>query len=267
MFPEFIIHGWTVPTYFLIISLDFCLLFFLVKGRATRYGLPVEMALDASMIGVVMGLLGARLFHVFYEAPDFYFKNPNLIFKIWIGGFVVLPGLILGILSGALWLRIKRQNLVVWLDAFAPLFAIGYVLGRWACFFQGCCYGKHTDQVWGLVFSVPQSMGDLVPRIPTQLLTSFIEGLILLVILVWEERLFRRKNPDQVGQGHLFILWLVGHSLNRMVMEILRDDDRGPLLGAMGISFWMALFIFISGLGTIGYSYFRRRFRSEMGPR
>lgn len=208
---------------------------FYLQYRAKSQNFNSKFALDVGIFSTVLGFVGARLFHVFYEYPEFYKNNPLEIFKLWKGGYVFLGGVVTAVVSGVLFLKWKKQVLSTWLDLFAPVLALGYGIGRWACFFQGCCYGKETDSVFGVHFKLLAEAGESFSRWPTQLMTSFIEIVLFFIIIIFEKQKKINRKP-----GQLFYLWLVGHGLNRMLMETLRDDPRGPLLGQLGISFWIS---------------------------
>lgn len=244
MYPELHFESWSLSTYFLIISIDFCLLFFYLRLRARKRGLPIVPTLDLGIFVTIFGFLGARLFHVFYEEPTFYAANPLSIFKVWEGGYVFLGGVIAGFISGLAWLKLRKQPIKRYLDLFAPILALGYALGRLACFFQGCCYGKQTDSIWGLHFDLLIQAGENMARHSTQLY-AFGGELLLYFILIKTEK----KKKDSLPEGQLFTYWMIGHGINRMVMELFRDDPRGPLWLGMGISFWMALTLLITGVG------------------
>lgn len=242
MHPEFNLGAWSISTYFLIISLDFCLLFLLLPWRAKTLGLSPARALDVGLVGTVAGFIGARAFHVFYEGPSFYWSYPLEALKLWQGGFVVLPGILTGVLAGALWLVKREKSLWPWFDLFAPLMALGYGLGRWACFFQGCCYGIAAEAPWGLHFETHIVSVDSVARLPIQAITSLTELAVFGFLMLLERRKLSIMKP-----GMLFSLWMVGHGVNRMIMEVFRDDPRGPLVGAFGISFWGAGVLVLMG--------------------
>jgi phosphatidylglycerol:prolipoprotein diacylglycerol transferase len=243
MHPELHFGSWSLPTYFLIISIDFCLMLVWLRRRSRHRGLSVKLALDTAIIGTLAGFVAARLFHVFYEYPGFYLENPSYIFKLWEGGYVILPGLFVGAMVCIWWLRFLKQPLGVWLDVFAPVLALGYSLGRWACFFQGCCYGRTTESILGVHLEVLQQQGESFARYPTQIFASVGE-IFLFVGLMLLERGFHRK----LVAGQLFAFWMLGHGTNRIIMELFRDDPRGPLLVGLGVSFWFALgFVFLGG--------------------
>lgn len=244
MYPELQFESWSLSTYFLIISIDFCFMLFYLRRRAHKQGFLVVPTLDLGIFVSLFGFLGARLFHVLYEEPGFYAAYPLHVFKIWEGGYVFLGGIISGFFGGLLWLKWRKQSIPRYLDLFAPILALGYALGRLACFFQGCCYGKQTDSIWGLHFEPLLQAGEPMARHPTQLY-AFLGELLLYFILINVEKKKKRIPPE----GQLFIYWMIGHGINRMVMELFRDDPRGPLWLGMGISFWMALTLLIAGVG------------------
>ena len=44
-------------------------------------------------------------------------------------------------------------------DTFALPLALAMAVGRWGCFFNGCCYGVETTLPWGVWFRVPEEGG------------------------------------------------------------------------------------------------------------
>ena len=105
---------------------------------------------------MVSALLGARLLYVIVEYR-YFLDSPLEIFKFWKGGLVFYGGLILGVLI-SLW-YLKRSQMPMWktADLLAPSIALGQSIGRWGCFFAGCCYGKKTDVAWGITLADPRS--------------------------------------------------------------------------------------------------------------
>ena len=242
MYPELQLGSWTLPSYFLVISIDFCLMLLWLQLRSRQKGFSPKDALDVGFFSAFVGLLGARLFYVFYEQPHYYFRNPLAVFKLWEGGFVFLPGTLFGLAAGLFVLHRRKQSLFPWLDLFAPVIGLGYSLGRWACFLQGCCYGYETQSALGIHFHSLNHQGETLTRYPTQVFASLGElGLVTLLLLLEKSQF--QKWPS----GILFGCWLVGHGLNRMFMEVFRDDPRGLLIRGLGVSFWIASVLVVSG--------------------
>ena len=87
--------------------------------------------------------------------------------------------------------------------------AAGEAIGRWGCFFGGCCYGKQTHVAW----SVYQHEAY---RHPTQIYLSVAAALILIVLLAYE-RLSPPENALFCFQGLLMCV-------SRFLIEFYRDS-------------------------------------------
>ena len=164
--------------------------------RARNKNLSRYTTLDISL-GIMFGaLLGARLFHVFYEQPSDYLADPLRIFMIWQGGFVFYGGAIGGFLGGFIVLKIKGERWRMWADFVAPIGAFGYGLGRMACFLNGCCHGKVCALPWAVRF--PGIEGG---RHPTQLYAAFLEWGICLFLLLLEKRKGLKECVNEIFSG------------------------------------------------------------------
>lgn len=213
MYPILQVFGLEIPTYYFVISVTVIICAFVLEIRRQRKFnfLDRERVHNLLLIICISGFIGGRLGHVAIEAPIFYWNHPEMIGAFWQGGFVFYGGFVFAILSSCLYLR-KDLNFWSYLDLFTPIAALGYALGRWACFFAGCCYGSACNLPWA-VHGLH----------PTQIYASVGEFLILLSLMMFEK--YQKKNH----KGDLFFVWLIFHALNRMMMEHFRADFRGPV--------------------------------------
>ncbi|MCB9073890.1 MAG: prolipoprotein diacylglyceryl transferase [Bdellovibrionaceae bacterium] len=226
--------GFVLPTYPVYMSLLLMGLVYYVYKRALKRDHSGVTALDLFLICVGGGAVGARLLHVIYEEPGYYWQHPLKIFYFWQGGFVFYGGLLCGLLAGWIALKIKGQSFTHWLDFFTPVVSVGYAFGRLACFLAGCCFGTICDLPWAIsVKQMDLTTGRIleVHRHPTQLYASALEFVLFLVVLHLERKNILVKRP-----GHLFLFWLIFHSLTRAGLEFFRNDDRGATFGFMSIS-------------------------------
>lgn len=239
MIPVLHLGPLAIPTYYLIISavVSFCI-YWSVK-RSEQFKVSQTLTLNIDLVIMVSGFLGARLLHVLYENPDYYLKYPYAIFYIWQGGFVYFGGAIAAALATYVYCRINKIHFLPWADFYAPIMSLGYGLGRLACYFNGCCYGR--------VCAVDGS------RYPTQLMAFGFEMLILIALLSLENKRFF-KVP-----GQLFSLWVLLHSVARIVMEFYRDDERGPTLFSISISSWISLVLWLSATVALWLLSSRKR--------
>lgn len=246
--PLFRLFDIVIPTYYPIISLSFSLCLFWLAKRARDQDFEMRLVFDLFILTLISGFLGARLFHVFFEDFEFYKLNPLEILKFWNGGFVFYGGAIAAFVCGTMLLRFQRYAVGPLLNLVAPVAALGYALGRIACFVTGCCFGASCDLYPGFSF-----------RHPTQLYAVLIEFVILAVLLKFERLAAISKNSPWRGiSGAVFCLWLILHSLGRLFMEALRADPRGPMPLSVSISSWISIFILISTA-----SYLRIQFKKK----
>lgn len=229
MLPQIKFLNLQLPTFFLVISLSLTFLLFWLSQRLeseNEKSFDRKMAFDLSLIIMISGFLGARLFHVFYEHWDFYSAYPIEIFKFWNGGFVYFGGFTASLLMSSLYLKSQKQSFLNWADFFTPLLSASYALGRIGCLLEGCCYGQYCTLPWAIA-----------GRHPTQIYMSLGEFFVLGVIL-WIEK----KKPAFVG--FLFTTWIMLHSIFRFIFEFFRDDDRGSSILGLSISQTICLALF-----------------------
>jgi len=174
-----------------------------------------DMVLDLVMLCVVFGIIGARLAYIITYEWQILLSDPLMLLNIkdGISGMAWYGGLIGGIIPFIIYLR--RKNLSFWkvADIFAPYLALGYALVRIGCFLNGCCYGNITDSAYGVVFPAV----DAYHRYPTQLYSSALNFLLFIGLIRFYPR---RKFPGQV-----FLLYVIGYSVYRFIVEFFRSNE------------------------------------------
>src|SRR3982074_1703994 len=155
MYPRLLELGpITVYTYGVLLAAAYLLGLKLAMVRAQARGLDAAKVLDLGIYIIISALIGAKLLLVVTDFRTFQADPKELLTPAPSGG-VFYGGLILAV-TVALW-YIRRAGLPLWTtcDAFAPGIALGHVVGRFGCFFAGCCYGRPTTMPPGLVFTQP----------------------------------------------------------------------------------------------------------------
>ncbi len=247
-FPEINLGFVSLPTYYFVISLTYCLCIIWFYKRCDNRNLPQKNAMDIGLIVLICGFIGARLFHILFEFPSHYIKHPIEIFYFWQGGFVFYGGFLAAYACAFLYARKLKLTFWLWHDTLAPVLAFGYAMGRMACFLVGCCYGKVCDLPWAVPLKQVHVTTDhlsVVLRHPTQLYAVIIE-FATLAFLLWYEK----KRPRL---GNVFLYWVGLHSLGRIIMEVFRDDPRGSTFFGLSLSTVISILL-ISTVATILYS-------------
>ncbi len=234
-FPWIELGDFRIQSYFFVISFVLCLCAFWIPKRAEKRGLSPSRALDIFIAALAGGFLGSRLLHIFWEEPAYYIEHPTLVFDIMSGGFVWYGGALGAAVAIWIFLRLRKdRNVLRWLDFFAPVTAIGYAGGRFACVLTGCCFGRVCE--WHGSFY----------RFPTQGFAVIWE-LVVGVFLLWLEKKPTLFGNRKMPSGTIVALWLVLHGLGRLIMETFRADPRGPSFGMVTISMAISLLIVCAG--------------------
>ena len=149
MYPRLLELGpITVYTYGVLLAAAYLLGLKLAMVRAKARGLDEARVLDLGIYIIISALIGAKLLLLVTDFQTFT-TDPRELLTLARSGGVFYGGLILAVVV-ALW-YIRRIGLPLWTtcDVFAPGIALGHVVGRFGCFFAGCCYGKPTTRAVG----------------------------------------------------------------------------------------------------------------------
>src|SRR5438128_11800001 len=227
MYPRLLELGpITVYTYGVLLAAAYLLGLQFAMVRAKARGLDSVRVLDLGIYIIISALVGAKLLLLVTDFRTFR-ADPSELLTLARSGGVFYGGLILAV-TVALW-YIRRVGLPLWTtcDVFAPGIALGHVVGRFGCFFAGCCFGKPTTRPWGITFTDPFAAANVgtplgVPLHPTQLYEAGPEFVILMVLLFTE----RKGRPFA---GRTFWLYMLLYAISRFIIEFYRGDDRGTV--------------------------------------
>lgn len=179
------------------------------------------------MLAVIAGtLIGARIGHVLFYDPVFYFSRPWKILAIWEGG-LASHGAVIGILL-AVWIysRIRKDQGFFWIcDRIGLSVPLSGCLIRIGNFFNSEILGRPADIPWAVVFA----RIDDVPRHPVQL----YEAACYLAIFLLQFSYYR-NHRGKIPQGYLFGRFFVLVFGVRFVLEFFKEhlavfDSAGSL--------------------------------------
>ncbi len=166
-------------------------------------------------------ILGGRLGYALFYSPDFYLlKHPGELIKLWEGGMSFHGG-ILGVLLAITWVSWRGGlSFLRVCDYIATCVPFGMLFGRLANFINGELWGRVAgpNVPWAMVF--PDAPGTL-PRHPSQLYEAGIEGLLLIIVMLY---LFWRTRA-RWRPGLLVGVFALGIAAGRFTVEYFREPD------------------------------------------
>ncbi|KIO36768.1 MULTISPECIES: prolipoprotein diacylglyceryl transferase [unclassified Shewanella] len=205
--------GLTIHWYGVLFATAIAAGFQVMKRIYVREGLDVE-SLDNLLIYCVIGIVvGARLAHVLFYDPSYYFSHPAKILAIWEGGLASHGGGLGAILALYYYHRKMKLPFLFLLDRLAIATAIFGFFVRMANFVNSEILGVPSDKPWAIVFERVDSL----PRHPAQL----YEALAYLTIFIALWAIYKTTEMKQ-KQGALFGLFLVWVFSARFAIEFVK---------------------------------------------
>lgn len=236
------LFGIEIAYYGIIIGTAILLGFWIAAREAKRTGQNPENYLDMGIIGVIAGIVGARLYYVIFSW-DMYKDNLLDIFNLREGGLAIYGGVIAAVISVLVLAKVKHLSAPQIFDTIAMALLNGQMLGRWGNFFIREAFGGYTDSLFAMRLpldavrssDVTEQMRRHIERIdgvsyiqvhPTFLYESLWCMVLLIILFAY------RKHKKY--EGELFLMYLFGYGLGRFWIEGLRTDQL--LLPGVGIA-------------------------------
>ncbi len=151
-------HEFPIYGYGLMLVVAFLACVKLSQWLGARKGIKPELFVDATLIALATGLIGARLFHVLENLPEYtrgdlsVFQNLRNIINTREGGLTFYGGLLLATPCCILYAMFRKVPILLGMDIVAPVIMIGLGFGRIGCFLNGCCYGEQCNAPWAIRF-------------------------------------------------------------------------------------------------------------------
>lgn len=236
MIPHYLpsppIHGFQVGPIFiycyaLCILAGMILAAWLGRRRFVARGGDPDHFESVILVAIVVGILGARVYHVLTDW-QLYFgpgKNPWQAFNIRNGGLGIMGGVTLGALGA--WVMTRRYGLhfASFADVLAPALPFAQAIGRFGNWFNQELFGLPSTLPWALQID-PAHRPDGYQQFETFHPTFLYEAgwnVIGGFLLLWIEKKFK------VGNGRLFTCYVIWYTIGRSLVEQLRIDPANHL--------------------------------------
>lgn len=216
----FYIGDFPIRAYGLLLSLGiFCaaaVAYYLFKRDGRDW--HVHM-FDFAITTGIAGIVGARLWDVFFFDWEYYQHHILEIPFVWQGGMAIQGGVVLGTLAG-IW-YVRRHNIDTWAfaDVFAPALILGQSVGRMANLMNGDAFGHPTGGNFGILYpetTLAFKTYGAQPLWPAEIWEGQIDIFIFVALLLF--------NTIPHKKGQTFVLYAILYSTARFFLEFLRGD-------------------------------------------
>lgn len=229
--------------YALIILTGFLLGLLFVYKTCSKRGVNKDCIWDVALIGLVAGIIGARIYYVLFALDEF--DSFADVFKIWNGGLAIYGGITGAVISTLIYCRVKKLSFAKVADVCAPGLFIGQAIGRFGNFVNAEVYGGKTDGILGM------SINGSAAVHPVFLYESVWNLLGLLIMLVFRDK----KKAD----GQVFCFYIFWYSLGRLFLEGMRDPEYilYVIPSVLGISQLVAALLIVASASVFIYLHFK----------
>ena len=257
-----------ITSYALVIIVGIFAAVLIANARLTRRGAEPWVIVDVGIWAVVLGIIGARLYHVITHPGDYFGPGKNVwnpfepgsIWAIWEGGGAIFGALIAG--AFGVWIGCRITGLRFWsvADAIAPGLLVAQAFGRLGNWFNQELFGLPTDLPWGLEIdrpnpAIPNGIADDVLFHPTFLYEILwnLAGFVLIILITEHIRRVPGKLLPALESktwwqwGKVLGLYLIWYGVGRAWFESIRLDPSETFLGIRS-NVWTALAAIVLGI-------------------
>lgn len=256
-----------------IIAVGFLLAVFWCCRQSSRFGIKQDDLIDMLFFAVPLGIIGARLYYVFFEFSKRYYvegdpgETLRRIVRIWDGGLAIYGGVIVGVLTAFVVSKVKKISFPALADLCCMGLLIGQTAGRWGNFVNVEAFGSVTDVPWRMAgpnvanYLLNNSLvnADAYEQIvssgtlgvhPTFFYESVwnLIGFLIIALVIAHRRKF---------DGQMFLTYVAWYGIGRFWIEGLRTDSLYVLGTGLRVSQLLAGTSALIALGIMVYAFWR----------
>lgn len=243
----FFVGDFPIRAYGLILSLSIILATGVAYFLAKQDGRWHNHIVDIGIYSGIAGIVGARLWDVFFFDWAYYSHHLSEIFYVWQGGMAIQGGIVFGVGAGIIYAKRHKIDILALADIVAPAIILGQAIGRCANLLNGDAFGAPTGSNFGIIYpetTLAYHTYGAQPLWPAEVWEGQIDFVIFALLLIF------RAFPHAKGQA--FSLYIMLYSLARFGLEFLRGDYANPVFLSFTsaqttslVAFILALIFFI----------------------
>jgi len=243
-----------------------CLCTAIFMAIATAYFLAKQdgrwhkHVLDIGIYGGFAGLIGARLWDVFFFDWAYYQNHLSEIPYVWQGGMAVQGGMLAGFLAGVIYCKLHGIDWVALADIVCPSMILGQAIGRMANLLNGDAFGAPTGGDFGIIYpegTLARATYGTQPLWPAEVWEGQLDVVIFALLLLF--------NSFEHPKGQTVCVYVFLYSLERFCLEFLRGDYSSPVLFGFDSAQTSALCFML--LAAVMYFYCALRARNKSGAK
>jgi len=230
-----------VPSWGLMVAIAICLAGYVSYRESKRLNLDFIIWRNSSILLLVFGLIGMRLFRFF---RDYSFVSiEDAIYELFVYVSLDSVGGVLGVVAVLLYLRSKQVDVGKYIDSYALSGAVLIIFARFGCLLALDEMGTVTSVAWGVFY-------DGAIRHPVALY-YIMNGLFVFVLLSMLTR--KKVHPYP---GFLMNTFFIAFPLIRGLIDFFRETPPTLPIGLDIIQ--IAYFVVALVSGVIMYIRIRR---------
>lgn len=243
----FEVGNFEVRWYGILIACGVLVAMALTNYNCKKKEIDFDIILDGFLIAFPVAIIGARAYYVIFEFNN-YKNNLLNIFNIRQGGLAIHGGLIGAFIAVYIFSKIKKINMLKYLDVVAPSIILAQAIGRWGNFMNSEAHGGPVS--YEFINKFPQFIqkGMNIKGIyyhPTFLYESIWNIIVCIILLII---LYKKNNNEN---GIVIGSYLILYSLGRIFIEALRTDSL--MIGQIRVAQLISIVCMIIGAGIIIY--------------
>lgn len=201
--PELLNYGILNIRWYGLFFLIGIVLTYLVLAWAFKKNKYKISDLESIAVYLFVGLiLGARLGHIIFYEPQYYFAHPAQILKIWNGGLASHGAAIGLFLAYLTWTIVHKVNFKKYVDILALGIPIAAMFVRIGNFFNSEIVGIKSNGDFGVIF---KRLGEDFPRHPAQLYEAALNFVIFFVMFFIYKKYYKKTPPLFYLFSYLFL--------------------------------------------------------------
>ncbi len=204
---------------------------FVAAREARRRGKEPEHVWNALIWVLILGMIGARLYHVVSNPADstvnlnYYLQNPVKVLYIWEGGLGIYGAIAGGLLAVYLYVRWHGLSFLRWADIGVVGLPLAQAIGRWGNFVNQELYGYPTTLPWGIPIDTAHRLPQFTNLPPeTRFHPTFLYESLWNLLAFGLLLFLARRFSDRLRPGDLLLAYGILYPLGRILVETQRPD-------------------------------------------